>query len=825
MIKLEKVNKYFNRRKANEIHVIDNTTLELPDAGLVCLLGPSGCGKTTLLNAIGGLDKINGGKIMIDGERITGRLSSKIDTVRNAKIGYIFQNFNLIDDETVFENVAVALRMIGVKDGETVKKRVNYCLEAVGIYQYRNRKARDLSGGQRQRVSIARAIVKNPQIIIADEPTGNLDSGNTLDIMNLIKKMSAGRLIILVTHEEELANFYASRIIRLGDGRIISDSVNENRENLDYRPEDKIYLRDMPVKGRVHGAGPTLNFFADRPVRGTINIAVRGGNLFIDTGGAFSVIDETHDIELVDDHYRQIDRSIFESSRFNYDAFLPKTHKVRYKPVYTLLTSVWKSLKELYDMKFLRKLLLIGFVLSSCFAFYAVSNIAGIRNVDRARFMTSDEHYITVANPERNMKIEGKMSRLKGVDYIIPGESIYSFALPMNDLYQTAQLRGTLIASLASGDVLKEKDMYMGKPIGKERQMVVDKMVLKKFMKGKQGIFVGLTSYRKFIGRKIVIPNLGIYRICGISDVDSPVMFAHPSRLTDIIANAEKTSRQEALRFETLAGSITDMQNYDGHDDDSTSLIRNYSHAEGIKLKAGHAPEKDGEALINENMKGSGAKIGKSIDEKLGGNKLIVSGFYTSKKQDDYSVYVTESAIKKNNYYVSDKVTVYAETPEKVKKKLQKMGISAEINFVRDRQTYIQEKNKTVRSALIMAVIILIISLIEIYLMLRASFLSRIKEVGILRAIGVKKSDIYRKFAGEIIAITAVTSAVGIGLMYYVLSGLLDLEAFAGSYSVTPVTAAVTFAVIAGFNLLVGLIPVAVVMRRTPAQILARPDV
>ena len=136
-----------------------------------------------------------------------------------------------------------------------------------------------------------------------------------------------------------------------------------------------------------------------------------------------------------------------------------------------------------------------------------------------------------------------------------------------------------------------------------------------------------------------------------------------------------------------------------------------------------------------------------------------------------------------------------------------------------------QEKNKTVRSALIMAVIILIISLIEIYLMLRASFLSRIKEVGTLRAIGLKKSDIYRKFAGEIIAITAVTSAVGIGLMYYVLSGLLDLEAFAGSYSVTPVTAAVTFAVIAGFNLLVGLIPVAVVMRRTPAQILARPDV
>ena len=116
--------------------------------------------------------------------------------------------------------------------------------------------------------------------------------------------------------------------------------------------------------------------------------------------------------------------------------------------------------------------------------------------------------------------------------------------------YQTAQLRGTLIASLASGDVLKEKDIYMGKPIGKERQIMVDKMVLKKFMKGKQGIFVGLTSYRKFIGRKIVIPNLGIYRICGISDVDSPVMFAHPSRLINIIAKCRKNepARSSSVR-------------------------------------------------------------------------------------------------------------------------------------------------------------------------------------------------------------------------------------------------------------------------------------
>jgi len=180
MIKLSNVNKYYNRRKQNEIHVIDNTSVELPDKGIVTLLGPSGCGKTTLLNAIGGLDSVNSGNIYIDDEQITGRSAGKIDNIRNAKIGYIFQNFNLIDEESVFENVAIALRMVGIKDKKVIEERVNYCLDSVGIYPFRNKDAGALSGGQRQRVAIARAIVKNPRIIIADEPTGNLDSMNTI---------------------------------------------------------------------------------------------------------------------------------------------------------------------------------------------------------------------------------------------------------------------------------------------------------------------------------------------------------------------------------------------------------------------------------------------------------------------------------------------------------------------------------------------------------------------------------------------------------------------------------------------------------------------
>ena len=164
MIRLEHVDKYYNRKKKNEIHVINDTSLTLENKGLVALLGPSGCGKTTLLNAIGGLDKVNGGTITVQGERITGRRSGKVDEIRNLHIGYIFQNYNLVDEMTVFDNVAMVLKMTGVRSASEIRSKVNYALSVVGMYRYRNRYADMLSGGERQRVGIARAIVKDPPV-------------------------------------------------------------------------------------------------------------------------------------------------------------------------------------------------------------------------------------------------------------------------------------------------------------------------------------------------------------------------------------------------------------------------------------------------------------------------------------------------------------------------------------------------------------------------------------------------------------------------------------------------------------------------------------
>ncbi len=286
MLRLENVNKYFNKNRKNEIHVINETSLEMGSTGLVALLGPSGCGKTTLLNVIGGLDKVNSGKVFVNGQRITRRSSGRIDKIRNLNIGYIFQNYNLVENMTVFENVAVALRMAGVKDKKEIEEKVNYVLEKVGMYRYRNRYADMLSGGERQRVGIARAIVKNPAIVIADEPTGNLDSKNTLEVMNIIKSISQEKLVILVTHEESLAKFYASRIIRLLDGRVVSDEENLNSEGLDYRIENKIYLKDIKDHKRINSSQYSIDLYNDDNSSIGLDIVIKNRNIYIRTKSA-----------------------------------------------------------------------------------------------------------------------------------------------------------------------------------------------------------------------------------------------------------------------------------------------------------------------------------------------------------------------------------------------------------------------------------------------------------------------------------------------------------------------------------------------------------
>lgn len=213
------------------VHAIRDLTVTFRDNEFVSILGPSGCGKTTLLNIIGGLDNYNSGNLVINGRSTKDYTDKDWDTYRNHRIGFVFQSYNLIMHQTVLQNVALSMALTDVPKDER-EKRAAAALEKVGLKDQLNKKPTQMSGGQMQRVAIARALVNDPEILLADEPTGALDSHTSVQIMDLLKEIAKDRLVIMVTHNPELAQQYSTRIIRLCDGEIVSDSdpVREGEE-------------------------------------------------------------------------------------------------------------------------------------------------------------------------------------------------------------------------------------------------------------------------------------------------------------------------------------------------------------------------------------------------------------------------------------------------------------------------------------------------------------------------------------------------------------------------------------------------------------------
>ena len=252
MIKIDNLTKVYKSKKKNNCKALDNVTLTLPNNGLVFVLGKSGSGKSTLLNLIGGLDNITSGTITVDGNNISNFKEKEYCDYRNNHIGFIFQDYHLIDELTVYDNIVLSLNLRRIEDKEDVLN----ALKKVDLQGYENRYPTELSGGERQRVAIARAIVKKPRIILADEPTGNLDTNTATAIIQILKELSKECLILIVSHNIIDANKYADRIIELSKGKKINDksknpNYNDNvvyDNNTLYYPYDKVLdVNDITV--------------------------------------------------------------------------------------------------------------------------------------------------------------------------------------------------------------------------------------------------------------------------------------------------------------------------------------------------------------------------------------------------------------------------------------------------------------------------------------------------------------------------------------------------------------------------------------------------
>lgn len=804
MIKIENIDKYFNRFKKNKIHVINNTSLEFESHGLVALLGPSGSGKTTLLNVVGGLDKVRKGNIYINGEKITKKFQGHVDKVRNLNIGYIFQDYKLIEDMSVYDNVALVLKMIGIKDKKEIDKRVTYVLEKTGMLRYKKRPCSMLSGGERQRVGIARAIAKNPSIIIADEPTGNLDSKNSVEIMNIIKAISKEKLVILVTHEVNLAKFYASRIIELEDGKIINDYKNENEADLDYEIGSTLYLKDYKYKENI---APDVNVYSNNKIDLKVDIVISNNNIYIKTNDSkkIEVIDDESSIEIVNDHFKNITKEEANKYQFDFNSIINNS-KLKYSSIFNPITFITNGFKKVFNYSILKKILLGGFFLSGIFILFAFSSIAASLSIKDKNFLKINKNYLTVE--AKKIKIDDYLNIENNLhaEYIIPTNSLVNLKLKTDDFYQFNNYDLFLKGSLTDIDSIKNSSLISGRMPTDDNEIVVDKMVLENIKKEENAQMMGLRNNKDFLDREIIIESMDNMKIVGIVNTNNPSIYTKKSKFINIIYHSLGNNNSNK--------SSTDEIKYDDY-----NLFSNK-----VSLKEGKWPENDYEVIVNNNNRDD-MKINKEINKTINNHKLKVVGYYTSKEQLDIYL-VNSNMIKMQLISSKEDISIFTKDKDEVLSTAHKnFKINIKDSYLASKNEYIKSKKDEMKTTIISSGIIIVISLIEIFLMIRSSFLSRVKEVGIYRAIGVKRRDIYIMFSGEIIAITILASIPGILFSTYVISLLTKISFLKNMFVINPLIVGGSILLVFGFNLFVGLVPIFNTLRKRPAEILARTDI
>lgn len=241
MITFHHIHKHYPM-DGHTVFALNDLSLELPQKGFVFIVGPSGCGKTTLLNLMGGLDHPTSGQLIVDGMDTKDYSDEQWNTYRNRRVGFVFQSFYLIPHLTILENVMLPIKLAGLSE-DVQREKASELLVKLGLSEYLSHQPNQLSGGQQQRAAIARALVMEPDLILADEPTGSLDHQSTDDIMHLLQEISQERLVVMVTHHQKLADIYHDRLVEMEDGKIVADHLRSDIQDVNHHPIEHVQKR------------------------------------------------------------------------------------------------------------------------------------------------------------------------------------------------------------------------------------------------------------------------------------------------------------------------------------------------------------------------------------------------------------------------------------------------------------------------------------------------------------------------------------------------------------------------------------------------------
>lgn len=807
MIKVNHLHKYFNRFKKNEIHVLNDINLEFPEKGLVVLLGPSGSGKTTLLNVLGGLDKVQSGTIDFDHTQIEGYDAGTWEKIRNEAVGYIFQNYNLLPELSVFDNIAFVLKMIGIHEPEIIEKRVNYILNAVNMYPFRKKRALQLSGGQQQRVAIARALVKNPRIIIADEPTGNLDSKNTLEIMNIIKQISKEKLVVLVTHEKDIAHFYGDRIIELKDGQIVNDVDNLADHEHQFQNEDIIYLKDLNQLAEVQENAFDLSIFKDthdeeQPI--SVRLIVKNKTLYLDVQSPYKkvkLIDKNAGVIVKDEHYVKKTREELIETSFDVSILDNKDIKRESKLLVSIKQIIWMALIKVSKTSKKGKIMLFSFFFAGIVIAFTMSFLASVVVIEPDKYIELDRSYVYVTrNSVGQLTYDQLLNYGQDDDKFFINRyssGIYFRLKRNNETYATIDI----IPMIDINDQIKSSMLIRGNMPDSPYDILVSKALADDIVKSSRGQNLGIWSYSHLLQEKLAYGDITL-NIVGVVDKEQ--------------SNVYMDKYMAAYIYDFIRGSTIPMQ------------ITGYElFEEDIEIISGSLPSL-GQTLISETY--YNANFAGNLDpfpKTLAGVPYPVSGIYRSELSlprylSTYETIERAKYLEAFDFYVrtSDK-KAFIEHVES------EYTLVSGSDIYADAYKQIQSEREVVLySTLGTAGFIIGFAMLGFYFIIRSSLISRIYEISVYRALGVRKNEIFRSFIVEIMVLTTLSALVGYILASVAIGRLQDgLLGQLNLFKITPLTFVAGLILMYGINILAGLFPVYMLLRKTPAQILSQYDI
>ena len=835
MIKITKLNKYFYHRKSNEIHVINDVSIQFPDTGLVTILGESGCGKTTLLNVLGGLDSFYNGTIEYDNNKIEKYSWRKMDKIRNDKIGYIFQNYLLLPQRSVFDNLKLLLNMYDISDSEK-EERIDYVLEAVGMLRYKRKNVSELSGGQQQRVAIARALVKSPSLILADEPTGNLDEKNTIQIMNIIKKISKNVLVILVSHEKNIATSYSDYIIEVSDGKITNQSNLDGKSSYKYEDDQNLYLKEFAYK-KIENNNINLDFYSNEETKINLQIVFNNGKFYIKSSNDVVLVDKDSEIKMINEHKKELNASEeIEQNNFELKTISSsKSPGLSFKERISLALSNLKKLKK--RTLFLRFPLFIISVL----IMVSVQSVITASNIDRKAITNIDSRIYNISLEKGNARLNKDVHtfgfKYFCKDFIANNENIelsinlnhsFRFILPNfsqinNDIYR---LEGF---STLTHEQLNEDSIIYGRMPTSYNEVVIEKWVIEKTLEN--STIQNFMNISSFINKEIKSSDGSLtFTIVGIADNNENTAYFNKWILMNIFPSNIKKEMQIFIPLSYYNKTYNQDIKLNKYEYIANQFLY-YNAPDELLLNNDASLNLTRNSFVYENTLPYRIIISDEIYEEL---LISVLSYNNSelnlicvneKEKEQVDKYVDSvydfyfngelKANKENGFDESipaDLIDVY-------------LIIQSYSEYDNIMKPYINEANKAVTSRLLITFTIVLLSILIVFFSMKSFAIKNIYDIGVFRAIGINKRSIIFVYAIQILIISLKSTLVG-ALMYYFITSFIasiplidllvamDFKLFIYS----------TFGMI-GINVLAGILPIIMYLKKTPAQLLSKYDI